>query len=134
MKNVIPFWLGHLFFFSLWLWFSFIICCFDVLLAKCVSFAGYLLFVSNISFNKLYKSTNQIFFSLTKTQNRKQNRMTRSDNIVYALCNFFVKHGMGYVSCASKTNIVRRWLNYVCLCWLSQIHRPTDRVCACVKT
>lgn len=81
-----------------------------------------LLFVSEYTlFNKLYKSTNQCFYFFFN-ENRKQKTetacMTPSDNIVYALCNFFVTYGMGYVSCASKTNIVRRWLNYVCLCWL----------------
>lgn len=103
----------------LWLWSSFnIIRCFDVLWLKCMSFAGS--YSSPLKRNYSTSYELRISFFSTKTETAC---MTPSDNIVYALCNFFVTYGMGYVSCASKTNIVRRWLNYVCLCWLSQIHR-----------
>lgn len=71
--------------------------------------------------------------NITKTETAF---MTPSDNIVYVLCIFFFvtrARGMSYVSCVSKTNIVRRWLNYVCLLstvantmWLS--------VCVCLSS
>lgn len=100
---------------------------------------------SNIPFNKLYKCTNQSLFftlSLKKNENRKTETacMTPSDNIVYALCNFYcvwhthhTRYGLRVVlPCATKTNIIRRWLNYVCLCCAVALTVCVS-VCVCAR-
>lgn len=90
--------------------------------------------------NKVYESVNSFLFSRSKKEERKNRKqkietacMTPSDNIVYVFCNTIsssVWHTVWAIrvilSCASKTNIVRRWLNYVCLCLaVADTHRAS---------